>query len=77
MSKITGVVCSACGELESDVLDTRQNELGLRRRRKCRRCKGRFSSIEISYQDFNKLVRDAKIVKLLKEALQAELLSDE
>ena len=38
--------CSHCGYADSKVLDTRQNDEGVRRRRECLRCGARFSTVE-------------------------------
>jgi transcriptional repressor NrdR len=38
--------CPHCGHDESRVLDTRDSEQGIRRRRECLRCENRFSTVE-------------------------------
>ncbi len=38
--------CPHCGHDESRVLDTRDSEQGIRRRRQCLRCENRFSTVE-------------------------------
>lgn len=44
---ITGIVCPACGDGESDVRDSRATGAYIRRRRYCRACGHRFSTREI------------------------------
>lgn len=46
--------CPACGE-GTGVVDSRPNEHGIRRRRKCYSCAHKITTIEIPYQDFRDL----------------------
>ena len=38
--------CTHCGDNESKVLDTRDSQTGIRRRRECLRCGSRYSTVE-------------------------------
>lgn len=39
--------CPSCGSPESTVTDSRQHELGVRRRRRCLCCAARWSTVEV------------------------------
>lgn len=53
--------CPYCG-CETIVVDSRQNEDSVRRRRECAECKGRFSTIEVDI-DYYKSLLDYHLFK--------------
>ncbi len=58
--------CDNCGE-ETRVIDSRHGEHFIRRRRECMACKVRFSTVEITEKEYNRLTRDSDFVKSVKE----------
>ena len=46
--------CEKCGSAELDIVDSRSIEGGVWRRRECRRCWHRFTTYEVSKDDFLK-----------------------
>ena len=49
------VVCSRCGSMDSKIIDKRQTDQSLRRRRMCKSCGQRFSTVEIICNNLNAL----------------------
>lgn len=66
---------SICSHAKSYVIDSRQNEFGLRRRRECANCCHRWTTIEIAFDDFSTrsdpwmVYRKATIEKFLRQQL--------
>lgn len=62
--------CPYCGHLESDVIETRDNEDGLstRRRRQCQSCEKRFTTYErVENVDLVVIKKDARREAFLRE----------
>lgn len=59
--------CPGCGNSQSDVMESRESPLGLRRRRQCRSCAHRWSTVEVALVevqgsvDIRQLVTDATL----------------
>lgn len=49
------IVCEKCGQVNSQVVDTRQPDGIVRRRRECMTCKTRWYTFEIGEQSMNDL----------------------
>lgn len=72
-----GIVCPACGSMDSKVIDSRQtNENSIRRRRACVRCGHRQTTYEIVYEDLTDgrdrrqfEARRAAVVAVLRQAI--------
>jgi len=65
-----------CRHTESGVIDSRYTEEGIRRRRKCKTCGHRWSTLEIMIEDrqsHGSALRDLKY-RLLREILEDNLL---
>jgi transcriptional regulator NrdR family protein len=70
------LACPNCGEQALDVIDTNQAQNVLvRRRRACRKCGHRFSTVEIPAEEYDQLVkvRDQAGAARYRQALQAIL----
>jgi len=64
--------CPHCGHTESKVLDTRDAELGIRRRRQCLRCGNRFSTVErIQAATVSVVKQDGRIEEFSRDKLLA------
>ena len=62
--------CSHCGFEDSKVLDTRQSDGGVRRRRECLRCGARFSTVEKALATTISVVkRDGRTEEFSREKL--------
>ena len=47
------MTCPLCQHADSSVIETRQTEQGIRRRRECCRCRHRWTTFEISAEQFH------------------------
>ena len=66
--------CSHCGNTDSKVLDTRQSDRGVRRRRECLRCGARFSTMERMLATTMSVVkRDGRTEEFSREKLAAAI----
>ena len=66
--------CSHCGNDDTKVLDTRHNDQGVRRRRECKRCGARFSTMErILATSMSVLKRNGRTEEFSREKLAAAL----
>jgi len=62
--------CTQCGNTESKVLDTRDGNLMIRRRRECLRCGSRFSTLEkVQAPVINVIKQDGRIEEFKREKL--------
>lgn len=52
--------CPECGSNQVQCVDSRDKETHVRRRRECLDCLTRFSTIEISLDDYKKLTEQKK-----------------
>ncbi len=66
--------CQLCGNDDTKVLDTRHNDQGVRRRRQCKRCGARFSTVErMLTTSLSVLKRDGRTEEFSREKLTAAL----
>lgn len=64
--------CPHCGHDESKVLDTRDAEQGIRRRRQCLRCENRFSTVEkVQAATVTVVKQDGRIEEFSRDKLLA------
>ena len=64
--KIAITICPACGPSKADVADTRPRNGIIHRRRVCRSCSHRWSTVEVPTENFKSLAR------ALRQALAAQ-----
>lgn len=67
MSEILDLKCPHCKTDESLVTDKRTTSKGTRRRRECSWCGVRFSTYEITVENFNKLVKASEVLSKISE----------
>ena len=66
--------CSYCGNDDTRVLDTRHSDQGVRRRRQCKRCGARFSTVErLLATSLSVVKRDGRTEEFSREKLAASL----
>ncbi len=66
--------CSHCGNDDTKVLDTRHSDQGVRRRRQCKRCGARFSTMErLLTTSLSVVKRDGRTEEFSREKLTAAL----
>lgn len=61
--------CPECGKT-TDVKDTRLRDYGMRRRRECKHCGRRFSTVEITDDEYNYLSNGLELNKETVERLK-------
>ena len=66
--------CQHCGNDDTKVLDTRHNDQGVRRRRQCKRCGARFSTVErLLTTSLSVVKRDGRTEEFSREKLMAAI----
>ncbi len=72
---MSGLTCSNCGKTDFSVIDSRPNDAGIRRRRKCNFCGDRITTIKIETPE-NKHFRELndKIINTFASELMANRL---
>lgn len=60
-----GVRCPACGHSESTVVDSRAASYGIRRRRRCKLCGLRSTTVEVLKEDSRAVIAAFKVANLL------------
>jgi transcriptional regulator NrdR family protein len=63
------MLCPKCGALENRVIDSRDKRIFVRRRRECRQCGERFSTVEIRQSEYESLQRKSKLLTLRRRIL--------
>lgn len=86
MSNEPGIKCPECGSSASSVVDSREIVGGIRRRRSCENCGGRYSTCEImrarldgfinNYSKISQLIQQAEELKLRAASLENYLVGD-
>ena len=62
--------CTHCGDNESKVLDTRDSQTGIRRRRECLRCGSRYSTVEkLQTSTLSVVKQDGRVEEFNREKL--------
>ena len=56
------MICPKCGSNQLGCIDSRKNNGSVRRRRVCRDCYYRFSTMEISVDEFNAMISKEKLM---------------
>jgi len=59
--------CPKCENYITQVLDSRSNALGRKRRRACSECQYRFSTIEIMQDNLDEIMKELSALKRIKE----------
>ena len=63
-----GFKCNKCGGRNFKVTDSRENEIGIRRIRKCLDCGEKMSSIEITRERYYGLLEEKERLQSIKDA---------
>lgn len=65
------MTCEKCGGTNLYVVDSRPNHngIGYKRRRECRDCGERFTTYEVTPEEYQMVVKSKKILKKVKEML--------
>lgn len=65
------IICPKCGAARTCVIDSRADSNGLhvRRRRKCLKCRKRFTTYEVSVDEYEQSVIQARAVKDFLDSL--------
>ncbi|MGK9450324.1 NrdR family transcriptional regulator [Acidithiobacillus caldus] len=58
------MLCPKCGSSKHRVIDSRQYDFGVRRRRECLECGERFSTVEIRKSEYASLQKKSKLLTL-------------
>jgi len=68
------VICPYCSHIETKVVDSRESESNVRRRRECEKCSKRFTTYEKVEFDLNVIKKDSRREPFSREKLKSSIL---
>jgi len=68
------VICPYCSHIETKVVDSRESENNVRRRRECEKCNKRFTTYEKVEFDLTVLKKDSRREQFSREKLKSSIL---
>ncbi len=68
------MICPYCSHIETKVVDSRESESNVRRRRECEKCSKRFTTYEKVEFDLNVIKKDSRREPFSREKLKSSIL---
>ena len=68
------MICPYCSHIETKVVDSRESEINVRRRRECEKCSKRFTTYEKVEFDLTVLKKDSRREQFSREKLKSSIL---
>jgi transcriptional regulator NrdR family protein len=64
------MICPNCGSERTEIIETRASGENERRRRRCRECRCRFTTYEITKKAYNRLLEEEKTLEAIAQGVK-------